>query len=92
MPGVRPRPGASAQARLPAALRYIVGAFSRLRSVMAIFSYKTSSGSIEVTERGHGQVAIFVEELGETTAIDLPAESAAAMATAILAHLRCTER
>jgi hypothetical protein len=59
---------------------------------MAIYSCKTPSGSIEVTERGHGQVAIFVDELGETTAIDLPAEHAAAMATAILAHLNRTER
>ncbi len=54
---------------------------------MAIFSCKTPSGSIEVTERGHGQVAIFVDELGETTAIDLPAEQAAALAKAILAHV-----
>ena len=54
---------------------------------MAIFSCTTPSGSIEVTERGHRQVAIFIDELGETTAIDLPAESAAAMAQAILAHL-----
>lgn len=54
---------------------------------MAIFSCKTPSGSIEVTERGHGQVAIFIDELGETTAIDLPAERAAALARAILAHV-----
>ncbi len=54
---------------------------------MAIFSCKTPSGSIEVTERGHGQVAFFVDELGETTAIDLPAEQAAALAKAILAHV-----
>ncbi|MTD93461.1 hypothetical protein GIW81_03820 [Hyphomicrobium sp. xq] len=54
---------------------------------MAIFSCKTPSGSIEVTERGHRQVAIFVDELGETTAIDLPVDDAAAMATAILAYL-----
>jgi hypothetical protein len=47
---------------------------------------KTPSGSIEVTERGHGQVAIFVDELGETTAIDLPANDAIALAQAILAH------
>ena len=43
---------------------------------MAIFSLKTPSGSIEVTERGHRQVAIFVDELGETTAIDLPVDDA----------------
>lgn len=55
---------------------------------MAIFSCTTPSGSIEITERGHGQVAIFIDELGETTAIDLPADSAAAMANAILAHVR----
>jgi hypothetical protein len=54
---------------------------------MSIFSLKTPGGSIEVTERGHGQVAIFVDELGEVTAIDLPAEEAAAMARAILAHV-----
>jgi hypothetical protein len=53
---------------------------------MAIFSLKTSSGSIEVTERGHAQVAIFVDELGETTAIDLPVDDAVALAKAILAH------
>lgn len=54
---------------------------------MAIFQLKTPSGSIEVTERGHGQVAIFVDELGETTAIDLPAEHAAELAKAILAYV-----
>ena len=54
---------------------------------MAIFACETPSGSIEVTERGHGQVAIFVDELGETTAIDLPVDRAAAMAHAILAHI-----
>jgi hypothetical protein len=59
---------------------------------MAIFTLKTPSGSIEVTERGHAQVAIFVDELGETTAIDLPVDDAAAMATAILAHLGRAER
>jgi hypothetical protein len=53
---------------------------------MAIFSLRTPGGSIEVTERGHGQVAIFVDELGETTAIDLPADDAVALAKAILAH------
>ena len=53
---------------------------------MAIFSLKTPSGSIEVTERGHRQVAIFVDELGETTAIDLPVDDAVALAQAILAH------
>jgi hypothetical protein len=53
---------------------------------MAIFSLKTSSGSIEVTERGHAQVAIFVDELGETTAIDLAVDDAVALAQAILAH------
>ena len=45
------------------------------------------TGSIEVTERGHGEVAILVDELGEVTAIDLPAERAAALAQAILAHV-----
>ena len=54
---------------------------------MAIFACETPSGSIEVTERGHGQVAILIDELGETTAIDLPAERAAALAQAILAHV-----
>ena len=54
---------------------------------MAIFACVTPSGSIEVTERGHGQVAIFIDELGEITAIDLPAERAAALARAILAHV-----
>ena len=53
---------------------------------MAIFSLKTSSGSIEVTERGHAQVAIFVDELGETTAIDLAVDDAVALAQAILTH------
>lgn len=53
---------------------------------MAIFSLKTPSGSIEVTERGHRQVAIFVDELGETTAIDLPVDDAVALARAILTH------
>ncbi len=37
---------------------------------MAIFACKTTTGSIEVTERGHGEVAILVDELGEVTAID----------------------
>jgi hypothetical protein len=54
---------------------------------MAIFACETPSGSIEVTERGHGQVAILIDELGETTAIDLPAERAVALAQAILAHV-----
>jgi hypothetical protein len=54
---------------------------------MAIFTCKTQSGSIEVTERGHAQVAIFIDELGETTAIDLPVEQAVALAKAILAHV-----
>ena len=54
---------------------------------MAIFACKTTTGSIEVTERGHGEVAILVDELGEVTAIDLPAERAAALAQAILAHV-----
>ncbi len=45
----------------------------------AIFACKTTTGSIEVTERGHGG--------GEVTAIDLPAERAAALAKAILAHV-----
>jgi hypothetical protein len=34
-----------------------------------------------------GQVAILIDELGEVTAIDLPAESAAALAKAISAHV-----
>lgn len=54
---------------------------------MAIYACQTPGGSIEVTERGHGQIAIFVDELGEVTAIDLPAEQAADLARAILAHL-----
>ena len=54
---------------------------------MPIFACETPSGSIEVTERGHGQVAILIDELGEITAIDLPAERAAALAQAILAHV-----
>ena len=54
---------------------------------MSIFACKTTTGSIEVTERGHGEVAILVDELGEVTAIDLPAERAAALAQAILAHV-----
>ena len=54
---------------------------------MAIFACETPSGSIEVTERGHGQVAILIDELGETTAIDLTAERAVALAQAILAHV-----
>jgi hypothetical protein len=54
---------------------------------MSIFACETASGSIEVTERGHGQVAILIDELGEITAIDLPAERAAALAQAILAHV-----
>ena len=54
---------------------------------MAIFACETPSGSIEVTERGHWQVAILIDELGEITAIDLPAERAAALAQAILAHV-----
>jgi hypothetical protein len=54
---------------------------------MAIFACETPSGSIEVTERGHGEVAILIDELGEITAIDLPAERAAALAEAILAHV-----
>ena len=55
---------------------------------MAIYVCQTPGGSIEVTERGHGQIAIFVDELGEVTAIDLPAEQAADLARAILAHLQ----
>ena len=65
--------------------------FKRLQpdpgEAMAIFACKTTTGSIEVTERGHGEVAILVDELGEVTAIDLPAERAAALAKAILAHV-----
>jgi hypothetical protein len=59
---------------------------------MAIFSLKTSSGSIEVTERGHAQVAIFVDELGETTAINLAVDDAVALAQAILAHAGAARR
>jgi hypothetical protein len=59
---------------------------------MAIFACETPSGSIEVTERGHGQVAIFVDELGEVTAIDLPADDAVALAKAILAHAGTARR
>lgn len=54
---------------------------------MAIFTCSTTTGSIEVTERGHGEVAILVDELGEVTAIDLPADRAAELAKAILAHV-----
>ena len=54
---------------------------------MPIFACKTTTGSIEVTERGHGEVAILVDELGEVTAIDLPTDRAAALAEAILAHV-----
>ena len=54
---------------------------------MPIFACETPSGSIELTERGHGQVAILIDELGEITAIDLPTDRAAALAEAILAHV-----
>jgi hypothetical protein len=59
---------------------------------MTIFACETPSGSIQVTERGHGQVAILIDELGEITAIDLPADRATELAEAILAHVAREKR